>query len=528
MKCIVMSMTKKPATPRWDPGTKSAAIGGLTWLVWAIAARPEWTVVLLLLSPFVLLPLGLRLAARADTGPEVPGLRRLAQLSPAFAITAAASYLPDPGALAALLSVPWLGFTLVVASAGFGRLLSRRTLIDPGIGADAGLVFLAVGGAWLTISRAGLNPLGFSDAIVQLTAVHFHYAGFALPIVAGLTASCLQRSILVPLAVIVGVPLTAIGIIFGGWLEWFSATAMALAGIATAAMLLQFSTHQRGAARWLIGAAGSALLAGMSLAIGWAWSHRFGWDFLGLDSMAAIHGSLNALGFGLLGLIGLNILTPIANHKTGSTNFHLGRPSRATLERFASVARDQETTNPVGLLSQPTPDGFQRQTWRKNVEHGDFAAAAEAIRQWHGHEAAGIKRWPAQPEIRTGQTLALAIPVGPISFSATCRIVDVIDEPHRYGFIYSTLPHHPEDGEESFVVTQHADGRVDVAVTAVWRAVMLGNHLCPPLTRFLQNRAIIRYLDGIATSQSHTRRTSSGSMRIEQIYPKSHRPLGRS
>lgn len=474
------------------------AIGGAIWLAWSVAVRPQWTALLLVLSPFVIVPLGLRLAARADTGPEAPALRTLALLAPALAATAAASFLSDPGWLAALLSIPWLGYTVCVAMTGVGRLLSRKTLLDPGIGADAGLVFVAVGGMWLTISRAGLNPLGFSDAIVQLTAVHFHYAGFALPIVAGFTASRLQRSMLVPLAAIIGVPLTAVGITIGGWLEWIAATAMALAGVAIAGLLVRLSTHQSGPAQWLIGTAGTALLAGMSLSLGWSWSIRFGWEFLGLESMAATHGSLNALGFGLLGLIGLNMVTSTAGSEAGMANVHMGRPSTAALHELAERARHHETTQRIGLLDRPTPPGFQRSTWHRNVEHGDFAAAAEAIRRWRGHAAAGIERSPAQPEIVKGRTVALAIPVGPISISATCRITEVIDEPDRYGFTYSTLPHHPEDGEESFIVTRHRDGRVEVVVTAVWRAATVANHLCPPLTRFLQNRVINQYLSGIA------------------------------
>ena len=125
------------------------------------------------------------------------------------------------------------------------------------------------------------------------------------------------------------------------------------------------------------------------------------------------------------------------------------------------------------------------------------------------HQAEPYNTWPTmaptsqpptQPRIRTGETLALAIPVGPISISAVCRIVGVIDEPNRYGFTFSTLPHHPEDGEESFVVTRHPNGMIDATVTAVWRPSTVANHLCPPLTRFLQDRTINQYLAGIATN----------------------------
>ncbi len=485
--------------PTW---IRNGLISTIIWTLWATIAQPEWTGVLLMLSPFVLLPLGLRLAATADTGPVADELLTLARAAPVIALTAAISFVPGPGVLAAALTIPWLVFTVVVALAGAGRLLSRQTLNDPGIGADAGLIFLVVGGAWLTISRAGLNPLGFSDAIVQLTAVHFHYAGFALPIVAAVAASRLGLSAAVPVAVIIGVPLTAIGITAGGALEWVAATFMALAGIATAIVLLRLSTDTLGTPRALIAAAGFALIGGMAMALGWACSMRFTFNFPGLASMAAIHGSLNALGFGLLGLIGLNLVAPASNDNAARTSLHLARPSAQTLTRLAKQAADHGPTNPVGLLKRAVPAGFKHQVWTLPIEHQDFAQARNAINQWNGHQAAGINRMPEQPDIAVGQTLALAIPVGPISVSATSRIVEVVDEPDRYGFTYATLPHHPVDGEESFIITRNLDGSltitVTITVTATWQAATLANNVCPPVTRFLQNRAINQYLRGIA------------------------------
>lgn len=494
-----MSPTRGLEQWKWRVGPTAGAI---LWVVWAVVVRPEWTTVLLLLSPFVLLPMGLRLAAGPEVGPDAPALRFLSRATVPLASTAAASFLTAPGWLAALVSVPWLIFTSLIALAGLGRLLSRDKLLHPGVGVDAGLMFVVVGGVWLTISRAGLNPVGFSDAIVQLTAVHFHYAGFALPIVAGVVATHLHRSAMVPLAVIIGVPLTAAGITAGGWLEWFAATAMALAAIATAAMLIRCGIEARGLARSLTVTAGVALTAGMTLAIGWAWTIRFGWDFLGLESMAATHGSLNALGFGLLGLLGLNLMvdaTAQTEHRANEVSLHVGRPTTATMDRLLERAIAQEPTNATGLLDRAVPDGFDQKSWHRPVAHDDFEAAAAAITQWRGHRAAGITHRPATPAIAEGTTLALAIPVGPISVTATCRIVRVIDEADRFGFVYSTLPHHPVDGEESFIVARRHDGTVDITVTAMWQPAMLANHLCPPLTRWLQSRAINRYLDGIAT-----------------------------
>ena len=483
--------------PRLQPAPP-AVVGAITWTAWAAVVQPAWTAVLLLMSPFVLVPLGLAIAAQSTNGMANPALRPMATAAPAVALCAAASFGPAPGLAAAALTVPWLLFTLAVATVGLGRVLSRSSLNNPSASVDAGLVFLCVGGAWLTLSRAGLNPLGFSDAIVQLTAVHFHYAGFALPIVAGVAAHHGHHTALVPAAVTVGVPLTAVGITAGGSLEWVAATFMALAGLATASLLFRLACTQRAAVRLLLGTAAVALAGGMALAFGWAWSIHFGWRFLGLESMAATHGSLNALGFGLLGLTGLTLLVSQSQATPGlAAAVHLGRPTAAHLEHLASIAATEATTNPPGILHQPPPPGFERKQWRREVERGDFARAVSAIDQWAGHRAAGISYWPERPIIEVGQTLALAIPVGPVSITATCRIVEVVDEADRYGFAYSTLPHHAVDGEESFMVQRGADGSVEVAVTAVWRSANVAHRVFPLVTRFLQHRAITAYLGGI-------------------------------
>ena len=53
-----------------------------------------------------------------------------------------------------------------------------------------GLGYLSVGGAWLVISRLGLHPFDLSTDIVRLTAVHFHYAGFGMALLAATGLAC--------------------------------------------------------------------------------------------------------------------------------------------------------------------------------------------------------------------------------------------------------------------------------------------------------------------------------------------------
>src|SRR5207248_112668 len=85
---------------------------------------------------------------------------------------------------------------------------------------DAALVLLPVGGGWLICSRAGVQPGGFGEPIVSLTAAHFHYAGFGALTLAGLAGRRLPPDrpvvrLLYRLAVagiIVAIPLVALAI----------------------------------------------------------------------------------------------------------------------------------------------------------------------------------------------------------------------------------------------------------------------------------------------------------------------------
>lgn len=99
------------------------------------------------------------------------------------------------------------------------------------------------------------------------------------------------------------------------------------------------------------------------------------------------------------------------------------------------------------------------------------------------------------PFLVAGETAVLGLPFG---IRSPVRVVYVIDEPLRRGFAYGTLPGHPEDGEEAFVVEQAADGSVWLTVTAFsrpssrfWRAVS-------PALRVAQELITRRYLRSLA------------------------------
>ncbi|MGC3971475.1 MAG: YndJ family transporter [Pirellulales bacterium] len=173
---------------------------------------------------------------------------------------------------------------------------------------------IAVGGIWTVAERTGLQPLGFDSTIALLTSVHFHYAGFLLLLTAGWAARELGSSAvgkLTCVCVMLGVPLTALGILAGHW-KWNPALEAAAATFMAAAGWMVAWLHLRLAARgdavksvrvlWTI--ASASLFFGMALAVLYALRAFVQVPKLDIPYMRAIHGTLNAFGFALCGVAG--------------------------------------------------------------------------------------------------------------------------------------------------------------------------------------------------------------------------------
>lgn len=106
------------------------------------------------------------------------------------------------------------------------------------------------------------------------------------------------------------------------------------------------------------------------------------------------------------------------------------------------------------------------------------------------------------PYIQNGMTAVLKIPFGPFRVSAPCRVVYVVDEPHRRGFAYGTLKGHPESGEEAFLVEQREDGTVWFVVRAFSRPSNAFYRLGYPVLRTMQKRFTKRYLRSLLPARA--------------------------
>jgi hypothetical protein len=294
-------------------GLKSAGFGFMVWLaLWApvpFAGRePGLIDRLFLLGPLVIVPLGLRLCAARD-GAVLHRVTTAAQ--PVCAALVAVSMLTRTGLAAALLAVPWLALGVTCAVIGLGRLLRGGLRHVEEVCLDAALIYLPVGCVWLVTARLGINPLGFSDDIVLLTAVHFHFAGFAALVILGMTGR-LAGGVLYRAAAwgaITGIPFLALGITFSASLECAAALLLA-ASLVSAAGITVFvvlpSVAKR-SAKVLLAVSAASLAAAMVFAGIYALGKYTGRNWLEIPEMAAVHGVLHALGFGLCGLLGWNL-----------------------------------------------------------------------------------------------------------------------------------------------------------------------------------------------------------------------------
>ena len=176
----------------------SATLGAAAWVVLtslAGAGRAPLGVIelLFLFAPLVVVPLGLELARKAVPS-RSPGLEDAAQaLQPFAAALLVFSFWTPIGRTALLLAVPWGIVCLLTAVAGLGLLL-RRELSLPGIAAGMARADLAIAAAWLLSSRLGFHLAGFQEPIVLLTAVHFHYTGFATALMAAVALTFARRT----------------------------------------------------------------------------------------------------------------------------------------------------------------------------------------------------------------------------------------------------------------------------------------------------------------------------------------------
>jgi hypothetical protein len=241
---------------------------------------------------------------------------------------------------------------------------------------DFGLVYLPVGGVWLVMSRLGLQAFGFGDTIVLLTAVHFHFAGFAAPILAGLAGRFIEAPVFarqifrVSIAfLIIGIPLVATGITASPLLALVGATVLSLGLmlLALTVMATVLRALRSLPAQILLTVSSVSSVLAMLMASIYAYSIVAKKLIIGIPEMAVTHGILNAFGFALSGLTAWLIVRPISRAPVPGIPF-----SRLSAGRFAGPDYFQR----IGAVSLSKPPALGLVDHFSIYERADFNPAS--------------------------------------------------------------------------------------------------------------------------------------------------------
>lgn len=308
---------------RWN----QLLIGGALWGVFLFspleAGILQPIAALLLLALFVVLPLGLLLTTTKLSAFSLPIPFKVALfLQPFAAVIAAVSFILPKGILAGTFAIAWLPVTLFVAWNGIQTARGigfRKLMQNPAeLCFIVAQLYIPIGAIWLLASRLGTEPLGFKEPIILLTAIHFHFAGFAAPILAGLTGRHLNPShdtssntllsrlySVIAVIVMLGPAFVAVGITFSPVIEALAGTVLALGYTGLALITIRAGLQQ---GHWLarVFLAISALSAVVTMFAAAMYALRT-FDllpFLSIPQMVAVHGWGNAVGFVFCGLLG--------------------------------------------------------------------------------------------------------------------------------------------------------------------------------------------------------------------------------
>lgn len=423
---------------------------------------------------------------------------------PVVAACSAAALALSPSPWAGVLAAPWVLVALwVVAHAAGGAWDDLRGGLLPSpdarllaAGSVALAAWAAVAGIALVDTAVGRSWLGFGEPILRLTVVHFTFAGVGATALA--LAALQQRATAVRAAglvlVVVAPPIVGLGFSTGAAVAQIGGPLLMAAGVylVAAATVGDGWVARREARGALLLVSGLAVWVPMVLAVAWALAPHTGGPSLSVPDMVRLHGGAQALGFVGCGLLGRRLDLPVVRW---------GGLGAARVDELLVAARSAEPTSGalvVGQHEPPVAGGFVRE---RVVGHGPvaFAAAVHAIRTLAPQrEVAEV--FPSEVQVAEGETLLVVLRFGPATLVAANRVAWVVSESGRWGFAYATLPGHPEQGQESFVVTREPDGSVVATIAAVARAAVPFGRWTGPLARPVQQRFADRYLEVIAAS----------------------------
>ncbi|RXG11091.1 hypothetical protein EO768_00080 [Bacillus cereus] len=280
----------------------------------------EWPYVnpveaIILLSILLFIPMSFCIIdKRARNGSYLLFYKAVSFLYPVAAICAMLAFVTNQY----FFAIIWFVYTGIVALFGINRLLERgrKPLEETAI--DSAFIYLFLGGFWFFASVAKISIMQFSSDIVLLTAAHFHYSAFLLPLSAGLIGRKREKRSKVYDAImfiIVISPMTvAIGITYSRIFEFF-AVFLYLCAIYGYGIYVWRTKFNAISAKILLIISSSMLMVTIMFSLIYSYGNLKQVMTITIAQMVWIHGVVNGVGVALPAFVGWMMEKSAPNYK---------------------------------------------------------------------------------------------------------------------------------------------------------------------------------------------------------------------
>ncbi|HHT7191028.1 TPA: YndJ family protein [Bacillus cereus] len=296
---------------------KNIVFGLACYIIFLICERPHINPVeaIILLSVLLFIPMSFCIIdKRTRDGSYLLFYKLVSFVYPLAAISAMLAFVTNHFFFALI----WFIYTGIIALFGVNRLLERgwKPLEETAI--DSAFIYLFLGGFWFFASVAKLSIMHFSSDIVLLTAAHFHYSAFLLPLSAGLIGRKREKRSKVYdviMFIIVISPMTvAIGITYSRIFEFF-AVFIYLCAIYVYGIYVWKAKFNAISAKILLIVSSSTLMVTIMFSLIYSYGNLKQVMTITIAQMVWIHGVVNGIGVALPTFIGWMIEKSAPNYK---------------------------------------------------------------------------------------------------------------------------------------------------------------------------------------------------------------------
>jgi uncharacterized protein (UPF0548 family) len=176
--------------------------------------------------------------------------------------------------------------------------------------------------------------------------------------------------------------------------------------------------------------------------------------------------------------------------------FTLARANQREKEKLFTSAQQVSLSSPLlltltdGPVGTP-PKGFVHDLSRTELGRGRdvFAAARKTLQKWEQFDLGWVRVANVVPRMVPGELVAVEVHTALLWSINFNRIVETVDTPTRFGFIYTTTALHVEEGQERFVIEFDAHSEsVHYLIEAVSRPRHILARIAYPFSRAMQRR----------------------------------------